>query len=322
MTSELLLRIADLRVAFPLGYGTADALRGVSLEIKKGEAVGLLGESGSGKSMTALAIMGLIPSGGRVTQGSVQFANRDLLAMSEEEMRAVRGKQISIVFQDPLTALNPVFRIGRQLLNVIHAHQSLSEAKARGRALEVLDLVGLPDPARVMRSYPHELSGGMRQRVLIGLAVACQPQLLIADEPTTALDVTIQAQIVELFRQLRRDLNLTVLFITHNLKLMAEICDRAIVMYAGTIVESDRIEALFARPQHPYTKMLIDCLPRLDDVQHELTVIPGMPPALGTVSVGCPFQPRCPIAVERCREEQPPLERKSGRLVACWEAPI
>ncbi len=321
MTDDPLLRVADLRVAFPIGHGMADAVRGVSLEIGKGESVGLLGESGSGKSVTALAIMGLIPSGGRVTCGSIQFGNRNLLAMSEEEMRTVRGKQISIVFQDPLTALNPVFRIGHQLLHVIHAHQSLSEANARRRALEVLDLVGLPDPARVMRSYPHELSGGMRQRVLIGLAIACQPQLLIADEPTTALDVTIQAQIVDLFRQLRRDLDLTLLFITHNLKLMAEICDRAIVMYAGTIVESDQIEALFAQPRHPYTKMLIDCLPRLDDVQHELTVIPGMPPALGTAAAGCPFEPRCPIAIEHCREERPPLERKSGRLVACWEAP-
>ncbi len=317
---EPLLDVADLRVAFPAGESMAEAVRGVSFGIKKGEAVGLLGESGSGKSVSALAIMGLIAPPGQITGGSINFAGRNLLALGETEMSAVRGRDISIVFQDPLTAFNPAFRVGRQLLHVILAHQSQSMAKARRRALEVLDLVGLPNPPRVMKSYPHELSGGMRQRALIGMALACQPRLLIADEPTTSLDVTIQAQIVELFRQLRRELDLTLLFITHNLDLMAEICDRAIVMYAGTVVEAGGIEDLFARPEHPYTRMLISCVPRLGDQRHELTLIPGMPLPLGTVPAGCPFEPRCPSAVERCRTSRPVEKQVGGHRVACWEA--
>ena len=319
---ESLLDVSDLRVAFPAAGGMAEAARGVSFTIEKGEAVGLLGESGSGKSVSALAMMGLIAPPGRITGGSIHFAGRDLLALSETEMRRVRGREISIVFQDPLTAFNPAFRVGRQLLHVIRAHESRSRAKARRRALEVLDMVGLPDPPRVMRSYPHELSGGMRQRALIGMALACRPRLLIADEPTTALDVTIQAQIVELFRHLRCELDLTLLFITHNLDLMAELCGRAIVMYAGTVVEAGDIEDLFARPKHPYTRMLIDCVPRLDDQRHELTLIPGMPLPLGTVPAGCPFEPRCPSAVDRCRSDRPVEQRVGGHRVACWEAKV
>ena len=322
MTGESLLDVEELRVAFPVGGALAEAVRGVSFTIGKGEAVGLLGESGSGKSVSALAVMGLIAPPGRITGGSIQFAGRDLLALGESEMRMVRGREISIVFQDPLTAFNPAFRVGRQLLHVIHAHESLSAAKARRRALEVLDMVGLPDPPRVMLSYPHELSGGMRQRALIGMALASRPRLLIADEPTTALDVTIQAQIVELFRHLRRELDLTLLFITHNLDLMAELCGRAIVMYAGTVVEAGDIEDLFAKPDHPYTRMLIDCVPRLEDQRHELTLIPGMPPPLGTVLAGCPFEPRCPSAVDKCRSSRPVEQRSGGHRVACWEAKV
>lgn len=318
MSTVPLIRVEQLRVGFPVSHGMADAVGGLSFSIAKGEAVGLLGESGSGKSVTALAIMGLVPSAGRITGGRVLFNGRDLLRASEKEMRAVRGSQISIVFQDPLSALNPSFRVGRQLLHIVNAHESLPATLAQRRALEVLDLVGLPDPARVMRSYPHELSGGMRQRALIGMAIACRPQLLIADEPTTALDVTVQAQIVDLFRQLRRDLDLTLLFITHNLNLMAEICERAIVMYAGTSVESGAVLDLFSKPQHPYTRMLINCLPQLDELQHELTVIPGMAPALGAATSSCPFAPRCPQAFERCRELRPVLEQRSRQMVACW----
>lgn len=319
---ETLLQVDKLRVAFPLGSSLADAVSDVSFSIGKGEAVGLLGESGSGKSMTALAIMGLVPPTGRIVGGSIVFDGRNLLGMSEEEMRSVRGSRISIVFQDPLSALNPSLRIGQQLMHIIRAHGRESMQEAQRRALEVLDLVGLPDPTRVMKSYPHELSGGMRQRALIGMAIACRPQLLIADEPTTALDVTIQAQIVDLFRQLRRELDLTLIFITHNLDLMAEICDRAIVMYGGTIVESGVVEDLFSRPQHPYTNMLIDCLPRLDDLHRDLTLIPGMPPALGAIAAGCPFEPRCPRAIDRCRAVRPALESRSGHMVACWESPV
>ena len=319
---ESLLDVAELRVAFPVGGAMVEAVRGVNFTIETGEAVGLLGESGSGKSVSALAVMGLITPPGRITSGSIRFAGRDLLALGETEMRTIRGGEISIVFQDPLTAFNPAFRVGRQLLHVIHAHESQSAAKARRRALEVLDMVGLPDPPRVMMSYPHELSGGMRQRALIGMALACRPRLLIADEPTTALDVTIQAQIVELFGQLRRELDLTLLFITHNLDLMAELCDRAIVMYAGTVVEAGDIEDLFAKPDHPYTRMLIDCVPRLDDQRHELTLIPGMPPPLGAVPEGCPFEPRCPSAVDRCRASRPVEQQAGGHRVACWEVQV
>ena len=320
MTAPL-LEVRNLRVAFPAGGRMAEAVRGISFAMDTGEAVGVLGESGSGKTQSALAMLRLVQSPGRIMGGAVQFADRDLLALSEAEMRTVRGRQLSIVFQDPLTAFNPAFQVGGQLLHVIRTHTPRTSAQARARALEVLDLVGLPDPARVMTSYPHELSGGMRQRALIGMALACEPKLLIADEPTTALDVTIQAQIVELFRKLRRELDLTLLYITHNLDLMAELVDRAIVMYAGTIVEAGAIEDLFDRPRHPYTRMLIDCVPRLErERDRELTVIRGMPPAIGTLEVGCPFEPRCPVALDRCRSERPVEESVAGHRVSCWAA--
>ena len=319
--AERLLQVEGLKVAFPAGGKMAEAVRGISFAMDTGEAVGVLGESGSGKTVSSLAVMGLIQSPGRITGGSVQFAGRDLLSLSDAQMRAVRGREISMVFQDPLTAFNPAFRVGEQLLHVIRTHTSRSVARARSRALEVLDLVRLPDPSRVMMSYPHELSGGMRQRALIGMALACEPRLVIADEPTTALDVTIQAQIVELFRELRRELDLTLLYITHNLDLMAELVDRAIVMYAGMIVEAGAIEDLFEKPRHPYTRMLIDCVPRLDEERdHDLTVIPGMPPAIGTITTGCPFAPRCPAVTDRCRSDFPVEETDGGHRVACWEA--
>ena len=314
-----LLEVSNLRVAFPVGNTMAEAVRGVSFGIDTGDAVGVLGESGSGKSVTALAILKLIPSTGRITEGSVRFDGHDLLSMSEANIRKLRGRDLSMVFQDPLTAFNPALRIGRQLLNVIRAHTSGSIQNARARALEVLDLVGLPDPARVMRAYPHELSGGMRQRALIGIALACNPKLLIADEPTTALDVTIQAQIVELFHKLRTELNLTLLYITHNLDLMAELCDRAIVMYAGNIVEEGNVTELFQAPRHPYTRMLIDCVPRLEDARNrELTVIKGMPPPINTTNQGCLFSPRCPSVIDRCRVDDPQEDFEGERRFACW----
>ena len=318
---ERLLEVDGLRVAFPAGGRMAEAVRGVSFSVETGEALGVLGESGSGKSVSALSIMRLIQSPGRITDGTVRFGGRDLLRLNDAEMRGLRGRQISMVFQDPLTAFNPVYRVGRQLVHVIQTHTHRSVRAARERALEVLGMVGLPDPERVMRAYPQELSGGMRQRALIGMALACEPRLLIADEPTTALDVTVQAQIVELFHDLRNRLDLTLIYITHNLDLMAELCDRAIVMYAGRIVEESGIEALFARPRHPYTRMLIDCVPRLEEgADRALTEIKGMPPPLGTLEEGCPFEPRCPVSVERCRHDFPTEHAVDGHRAACWQA--
>ena len=316
-----LLEVDGLRVAFPAGGRMAEAVRGVSFAVETGEALGVLGESGSGKSVSALSIMRLIQAPGRITSGSVRFGGRDLASLGEGEMRGLRGREISMVFQDPLTAFNPVYKVGRQLLHVIRTHTSRPARAARERALEVLGMVGLPDPQRIMRAYPHELSGGMRQRALIGMALACEPRLLIADEPTTALDVTVQAQIVELFHDLRARLDLTLIYITHNLDLMAELCDRAIVMYAGRIVEESAIEDLFARPRHPYTRMLIDCVPRLDETtDRDLVEIRGMPPPIGTLERGCPFEPRCPVSEDRCRERFPIEHSLDGHRTACWQA--
>ena len=316
-----LLAVDGLRVAFPAGGRMAEAVRGVTFSVGTGEALGVLGESGSGKSVSALSIMRLIQSPGRITSGAVRFDGRDLLRLGEREMRGLRGREISMVFQDPLTAFNPVYKVGPQLVHVIRTHTPRSAQAARERALEVLGMVGLPDPERVMRAYPHELSGGMRQRALIGMALACEPRLLIADEPTTALDVTVQAQIVELFHDLRARLDLTLVYITHNLDLMAELCDRAIVMYAGRIVEESGIEALFAEPRHPYTRMLIDCVPRLDeDSDRALTEIRGMPPPIGTLEAGCPFEPRCPVSMDRCRHDVPAEHSADGHRAACWRA--
>ena len=319
---EHLLDVSGLRIAFPVEGRMAEAVRGTNFAIDKGEVVGLLGESGSGKTVSALAVMGLIVPPGAITGGNIRFAGRDLRTLNDSQMRTVRGREISIVFQDPQTTFNPSLTMGRQLLHVIRTHTSRSTSQARQRALEVLELVGLPNPSRVMRCYPHQLSGGMRQRASIGMALACEPILLIADEPTTALDVTIQAQMVKLFLRLQDELDLTLLYITHNLDLMAELCDRAIVMYGGMIVEAGTIRELFESPRHPYTRMLIDCVPRLDTEDLELAVIPGMPPTLGSITDGCPFEPRCPSAFERCRQDCPIEETRGGHRVACWGARI
>ena len=297
MSVPALLEVRDLRIGFPRPSGLAEAVRGVSLEVRAGEAVALVGESGSGKTLTALAIMRLIDLPGRVTGGSIRFEGRDVLALSEAECRRMRGSEVSMIFQDPLTFLNPAFTIGRQLADVIVTHQRV------GR-----------------RSYPHEFSGGMRQRVLIGMAVACRPRLHIADEPTTALDVTIQAQVIALIRRLRAELGLSVLFIAHNLDLVAEFCDRVAVMYAGALMEEAPAEALFAEPRHPYTRALIRCVPRLGGGGGALESIEGTPPPPGAPIAGCPFASRCPIVMERCRAEAPPLRAVAGHRVACWAA--
>jgi oligopeptide/dipeptide ABC transporter ATP-binding protein len=315
-----LLQVLNLRVGFPIGTVMAEAVRGISFSIQTGEVVGLVGESGSGKSVTAHAIMRLIKLPGRILGGSVCFMGRDLLALGEREIRGVRGREISIVFQDPLTSLNPAFTIGQQLIDVVTVHQDMARPLARKRAAEALRLVGIPLPEKRMKNYPHEFSGGMRQRALIAMAIACQPKLLIADEPTTALDVTIQAQIVALLLELRRELGLSMLFITHNLDLMAEICDRAVVLYDGTVMEDGPVEDLFHRPRHPYTRLLLHCVPRLSDNNYALKVIEGVPPVLGVSTVGCPFEKRCPDSIPVCRMKQPPETCIDRHRVACWMA--
>jgi peptide/nickel transport system ATP-binding protein/oligopeptide transport system ATP-binding protein len=260
-----LFQIEGLRVAFPIDGAWAEAVRGVSLSVAPGEAVGIVGESGSGKSVTALAALRLLAPPARITGGSVKLEERDLLTLPERDMRKVRGTEISIVFQDPVTSLNPAFTIGTQLVDIICAHRNLGRKAARELAVETLAIVGISSPARRLASYPHEFSGGMRQRVLIAMAVACRPKLIIADEPTTALDLTVQAQVIGVLNRLREELGLAVLFISHNLDLVAEVCDRVVVMYAGRVAEEAEVEALFARPAHPYSAMLRRCIPRRPD---------------------------------------------------------
>jgi ABC-type dipeptide/oligopeptide/nickel transport system ATPase component len=266
--TALLLDVRDLRVSFPMANGMTEAVRGVSFSVAPGEAIGIVGESGSGKSVSALAVMRLVAQPGRITGGEILFAGRDLAAFDEKAMRTVRGRHISMVFQDPLSSLNPAFTIGQQLVDTVRAHRpAATREAARDRAVEVLELVGITEAGRRLSSYPHEFSGGMRQRVMIALAIACEPKLLIADEPTTALDVTIQAQVVTLLWQLREKLGLSVLFISHNLDLVAEICDRVYVMHTGNVVEHGDVEDIFLRPQHSYTRMLQNCIPRIEVVE-------------------------------------------------------
>ncbi len=317
--SDALLRVENLRVSFHVNNGWADAVRGVNLSVMPGEAVGLVGESGSGKSVTALAVMRLLVPPACISGGHVYFAEEDLTRLSERRMRELRGGRISMVFQDPLSSLNPAFTIGQQLVDTITTHQRVNGRRARELAVEALAMVGIPYPERRVYSYPHELSGGMRQRALIAMAIACRPALLIADEPTTALDVTVQAQIVALLRRLKQELNLAVLFISHNLDLVAELCDRVAVMYAGTVVEAGNVEQLFSVPRHPYTVMLQRCIPRLDSVAQRLESIDGAPPVISRPLPGCTFAPRCPSADDRCRELVPAQRVVSGHQVACWK---
>ena len=320
MSAAPLLEIRDLQVGFPVAGAMALAVRDVSLDVMPGEALGLVGESGSGKSVTALAAMRLVAHPGQILGGSIRLGGDDILAMDDKALRKMRGRRMAMVFQDPQTSLNPAFTIGQQIIDTINAHRSLGRAQARAEAIEALAMVGIPAPERRLGSYPHEFSGGMRQRALIAMAIACRPQLLIADEPTTALDVTVQAQVIALLRRLAQDLNLAVLFISHNLDLVAELCDRVVVMYAGKAMEAAPVEALFGAPRHPYTRLLQRCIPRLDGSRQRLSSIDGAPPVLGQTPPGCPFAPRCPDVEARCRVDEPPLRLVDGHHVACWIA--
>ena len=319
--AEPLLKVRGLRTYFFTETGTARAVDGVDLDIGKGEVVGLVGESGSGKSVTALSVLRLIPDPpGRIVSGSITYKGRDLLKLPLDEIRNIRGQEISMVFQEPMTSLNPVFTIGMQVMEVIQAHEACSKEEAFGRAVQMLELVGIPEARLRMQEYPHHFSGGMRQRVMIAIALACGPALLIADEPTTALDVTIQAQILELILRLKaKQQDAAVLLITHNLAVVAETCQRVVVMYGGKVQEVAPVERLFDAPQHPYTKGLLASLPSLDGARTDrLLAIPGSVPSIPTLPAGCKYCTRCDVKVERCETEEPELiEVAPGHLVRC-----
>jgi oligopeptide/dipeptide ABC transporter ATP-binding protein len=309
-----LLAIRDLAVEFTVEGSQIRALNGVDLDVHTGEVVGVVGETGSGKSVTALAVLGL--SGGRVTGGSIRFEDRELLSLRERELRALRGSRISMIFQEPMTSLDPSFTIGSLLVEVLRSHRPLPVDEARKHSIRMLKQVRMPHAERVMRQYPFELSGGMRQRVMIALALACGPRLLIADEPTTALDVTVQAQILALLKEIRAETGAAMLLITHDLAIVSRTCDRVYVMYAGRVVESAPVEQLFARPGHPYTQGLIAAIP--SGRQARLRTIPGEPPDPGIVHTGCPFAPRCPAVMPRCAIESPPMYAAgTSHQVAC-----
>jgi len=322
--TDALLEVRNLRTHFDTDRGLFRAVDGISFDVPKGRTVGLVGESGCGKSVTSLSIMGLVPSPpGRIEADALRFEGRDLLAMSADDRRRLRGGQMSMIFQEPMTSLNPVRTIGHQIIEAIRAHTDLSRAAARARAIEVLDLVRIPSPASRIDEFPHRLSGGMRQRVMIAMALSCDPQLLIADEPTTALDVTIQAQILDLLHDLQVRLGMAILIITHDLGVIAEIADDVIVMYAGKIVESATVAQLFADPQHPYTIGLLGSIPRLGEYRERLATIEGTVPSPANQPKGCRFSPRCPFADARCVSEPPPLRDLGARhQVACWKAPV
>jgi len=320
---SLLLKAENLTTCFETSAGMIRAVDEVDLEIRKGDTLGIVGESGCGKSAFALSVMRLIPvPPGRIVSGSITFAGRDLLRLDHEEMRQVRGRDISMIFQEPMTSLNPVLRVGEQIAEVNRLHHGLSRKEALEHAVEMLHLVGLSEPGKRVRDYPHQLSGGMRQRVMIAMAMACNPRLLIADEPTTALDVTIQAQILDLLERLKREIGMSVLMITHDLGVIAETAQHVAVMYAGRVVENAAVEALFSNPLHPYTMGLLKSLPNPNvayDRQTLLSAIPGSVPDLYSLPPGCRFQDRCPHVMKICREREPLLiEAESGHTARCW----
>ena len=315
-----ILKVDDLVTRFKTPEGTVYAVNGVSFELKEGETLGVVGESGCGKSVTMLSMLQLIPRPpGEIVHGKAFFHDTDLLKMGAEEIRHVRGAQIGMVFQDPMTSLNPVLTIGQQVAEPLIIHLGISKKEAETRVLDLLRLVGIPEPENRISQYPHHLSGGMRQRVMIAMALSCNPQILIADEPTTALDVTIQAQIVELVKRLRNEMGMAVIWITHDLGIIAGLAQRVIVMYAGYIIEEADVKELYARPTHPYTLGLLHSLPRMDATgPQRLTDIPGLPPLLLQQPVACPFSVRCPYAFDRCAQNPSLVEISDQHYVACW----
>jgi oligopeptide/dipeptide ABC transporter ATP-binding protein len=319
-----LLEVRGLQTRFASERGEVRALDGVDLSLERGRTLGIVGESGCGKSVTALSIMGLVPQPpGRIAGGEVLFEGVDLLKLPAQRLRDLRGDQLSMIFQEPMTSLNPAFPVGEQVAEVLLRHKNISKNEANHQAVEMLRRVRIPSPERRAHDYPHQLSGGMRQRVMIAMALACNPKLLIADEPTTALDVTIQAQILELMRALRAELGTSIILITHDLGVIAELADDVIVMYAGKVIERCAVERLFAEPQHPYTVGLLGSIPRLHLQQARLSAIEGFVPDAASPPAGCRFHPRCPFAVEKCLSEVPPLlQIEDSHYAACWRAPL
>lgn len=318
--SNQILTVKNLKTYFFLASGVAKAVDGVSFTMERGKTMGIVGESGSGKSVTASSIIRLLPKGiGKIVEGEINFDGRDICALSQKELLDLRGKDIGVIFQDPMTSLDPVFRVGEQMVELICAHTHVSKEEARKTALEMLRLVGIPEPESRMNAYPYELSGGMCQRVIIAMAISCNPKFIIADEPTTALDVTVQSQVLKLLRELQARLDTSILLITHNLGIVWEMCDSVMVMYAGRTVEYTTTGELYSSPLHPYTWGLLDSMPRLDgESKTELKTIPGVPPDLRLTGQCCNFYNRCPYAVERCSKEVPELlETSPGHFVAC-----
>jgi len=319
MSDTPLLQVKNLTTSFVTDSGEVHAVNGVSFNLDRGRVLGIVGESGSGKSVTAYSIMRILSDNGRVESGQVLFDGKDILQTSENEMRQFRGERISIIFQDPMTSLNPVFTVGSQLSEAIRLHTDRTRAQAKARALELLRLVGVNEPDKRLRQYPHQLSGGMRQRVMIAMALACEPDILIADEPTTALDVTIQAQILELMRSLQKQLGMAIIMITHDLGVIAEMCDEIIVMYAGRICERGTAEEIFYNPRHAYTKGLLRSIPRMTDVHEKLVPIAGSPVDLLNLPEGCAFASRCDHAMRICLSELPQeLPINDDHLASCW----
>jgi oligopeptide transport system ATP-binding protein len=320
--AEPILDVRDLKVQFRVDAGTVAAVNEVSLALMPGETVGIVGESGSGKSQILLAIMGLLAKNGKA-DGSVKLRGQEILGLRDDALDRFRGAAMSMIFQDPMTSLNPFLRVSTQLTEVLVKHRGMGQAEATRLAVDMLDQVRIPDAKKRIRQYPHEFSGGMRQRVMISMALLCQPSILFADEPTTALDVTVQAQILDLIKDLTASMGTTVVLVTHDLGVVASICDRVIVLYGGRIMESGPAESLFADPRHPYTRGLLDSMPRLDETTHgALHTIPGQPPSLALPTPGCPFEPRCEQRQARCKIERPLIQIADGRSLACHGASL
>lgn len=317
-TTQALLHIENLKTVISSKDGKLVPVDGVDITIPKGKTVSIVGESGCGKSMTAMSVMGLLPNTTHIEEGKILFQDMDLTKLNPKELRKITGEKISIIFQEPMTSLNPVIQVGKQVREAILLHEKVSKEEAKQRVIEIFRQVGIPEPERRYNAYPHQLSGGLRQRVMIGMAMVCNPDLLIADEPTTALDVTIEAQILHLMRQLQKDKGTSIMMITHNLGIVAEICDQVYVMYVGKVVESAEVHELFQNPKHPYTQGLLGALPKMDSRQR-LNSIDGMVPTLKDMPTGCRFAPRCPMATQKCREEQPDLvDVTAGHQVRCF----
>ena len=318
--SRRLLSVRNLKTSFFTHVGEVKAVRGISFDVNQGEVLGIVGESGSGKSVTSLSIMGLLQHPGRVVDGEIFFQDQDILSYGKRRMRRVRGKEIAMIFQDPMTSLNPVYTVGNQIMEMLQEHEDIGKGEAKRRAIEMLRMVGIPSPEKRIHNYPHEFSGGMRQRAMIAIALACSPKLLIADEPTTALDVTIQAQILNLIKRLNRELDMTTILITHDLGVVASMVDTVAVMYCGHIVEKADVRTIFQHPLHPYTEGLLRSIPHMDDSQGDLATIEGSVPSIYHMPEGCAFHNRCACCRKICTQKQPPLLTLDGEhTVQCWK---